>query len=385
MSEAPIATYSRMDEGTVEDYAIMASYKPANLAALPDRLMSLLVELGDREDGSPLDAYAHSLQSATLAYHDGAEDETVFAALFHDIGQFYSENNHSEVSAAILKPYLSERAYQVVKHHGMFQGYYYFDKIGWDPNARDAYAARPGTTTACASASATTRSPSVATTRRSRSSSSSPWCGGSWERALGRRRDLREGLLPGARDARAARGSRWHERRRQRYRPHPAHGEQPAGVRTLLGTALPLPRVRTLLRNENVVYCIGSRTGILVRRARRRIATTASIRTRQGCITCASGRAAVPTWTRSRASCATSSAAAMVHDAEEGEQFAPGYYSALFEDPDGIRVEVNYVPGKGHFGEGGRLGPGGAGPAEHFGGDGLRDPGWARTRSPDAE
>ena len=143
MSEAPIATYARMDEGTVEDYAIMASYKPANLAAMPDRLMGLLVELGDREDGSPLDAYAHSLQSATLAYHDGAEDETVFAALFHDIGQFYSEHNHSEVSAAILKPYLSERAYQVVKHHGIFQGYYYFDKIGWDPNARDAYRGSP--------------------------------------------------------------------------------------------------------------------------------------------------------------------------------------------------------------------------------------------------
>ncbi|MEH6550173.1 MAG: VOC family protein [Pseudomonadales bacterium] len=27
--------------------------------------------------------------------------------------------------------------------------------------------------------------------------------------------------------------------------------------------------------------------------------------------------------------------------------YAPGYYSTLFEDPDGIRIEVNYVPGKG--------------------------------------
>ena len=49
MSEAPIATYARMDEGTVEDYAIMASYKPANLAAMPDRLMGLLMELGDKQ------------------------------------------------------------------------------------------------------------------------------------------------------------------------------------------------------------------------------------------------------------------------------------------------------------------------------------------------
>jgi catechol 2,3-dioxygenase-like lactoylglutathione lyase family enzyme len=54
--------------------------------------------------------------------------------------------------------------------------------------------------------------------------------------------------------------------------------------------------------------------------------------------------------------------ALIVHPPEEGSQFAPGYYSVLFEDPDGIRVEVNFVPGKGHLGEGGRLGPGGAGP-----------------------
>ena len=27
--------------------------------------------------------------------------------------------------------------------------------------------------------------------------------------------------------------------------------------------------------------------------------------------------------------------------------FAPGYYSVLFEDPDGIRIEVNHVPGQG--------------------------------------
>ena len=31
---------------------------------------------------------------------------------------------------------------------------------------------------------------------------------------------------------------------------------------------------------------------------------------------------------------------------EEGV-WAPGYYSVLFEDPDGIRLELNFVPGKG--------------------------------------
>ena len=38
--------------------------------------------------------------------------------------------------------------------------------------------------------------------------------------------------------------------------------------------------------------------------------------------------------------------AKIVRAPEEGH-WAPGYYSTLFEDPDGVRVEVNHVPGKG--------------------------------------
>lgn len=36
----------------------------------------------------------------------------------------------------------------------------------------------------------------------------------------------------------------------------------------------------------------------------------------------------------------------IVHPPEDGS-WARGYYSVLFEDPDGIRLEVNHVPGKG--------------------------------------
>ena len=39
----------------------------------------------------------------------------------------------------------------------------------------------------------------------------------------------------------------------------------------------------------------------------------------------------------------------IIHGPEDGENFAPGYYSILFEDPDGIRVEFNFVPRQGAF------------------------------------
>ena len=40
----------------------------------------------------------------------------------------------------------------------------------------------------------------------------------------------------------------------------------------------------------------------------------------------------------------------IIREPQESD-FAPGYYSTLFEDPDGIRIEVNFVPGKGLLSE----------------------------------
>ena len=42
--------------------------------------------------------------------------------------------------------------------------------------------------------------------------------------------------------------------------------------------------------------------------------------------------------------------ATIVHPPRE-DKFAPGYYSVLFEDPDGVRLEMNHVPGKGLLAE----------------------------------
>jgi catechol 2,3-dioxygenase-like lactoylglutathione lyase family enzyme len=40
--------------------------------------------------------------------------------------------------------------------------------------------------------------------------------------------------------------------------------------------------------------------------------------------------------------------APIVYPPREGP-WAPGYYSVAFEDPDGIRLEVNHVPGRGNL------------------------------------
>ena len=93
--------------------------------------------------GYQVDRYTHSLQSATRAESDGADEETVVCALLHDLGDVIAPDNHSEVIASILRPYISEKNHWVLKHHGLFQGYYYFHHIGGDRNARERYKDHP--------------------------------------------------------------------------------------------------------------------------------------------------------------------------------------------------------------------------------------------------
>jgi catechol 2,3-dioxygenase-like lactoylglutathione lyase family enzyme len=47
----------------------------------------------------------------------------------------------------------------------------------------------------------------------------------------------------------------------------------------------------------------------------------------------------------------------VVHPPRE-DPFAPGYYSVLFEDPDGTRLEINHVPGQGLLTPGAKIGGG---------------------------
>jgi len=107
--------------------------------------------------------------------------------------------------------------------------------------------------------------------------------------------------------------------------------------------------MKTLMKNEGMVYCIGSRTGILVRGSAPEHRATRFDQDRVGlhhfCMR-AREREDVD---RIHVFVRDELGAAIVHEPRE-DGFAPGYYSVLFEDPDGIRVEVNHVPGRGHLG-----------------------------------
>jgi predicted HD phosphohydrolase len=135
-------SFTAMEHGTQEDYDVVAADEAANIARLPDRVLGWLRQM-DGDSPYRISRLAHCLQTATRAENDGADDETVICALLHDIGDILAPSNHSQVAAALLAPYVSEKNYWIVKHHGLFQGYYYFHFKGQDRDAREKYREHP--------------------------------------------------------------------------------------------------------------------------------------------------------------------------------------------------------------------------------------------------
>ena len=136
-------SFTRMEDGTAEEHAFLTPLYEKCRDGVSDRLLELLNAMKGDKLGYQVDRYTHSLQSATRAESDGADEETVVCALLHDLGDVIAPDNHSEVIASILRPYISEKNHWVLKHHGLFQGYYYFHHIGGDRNARERYKDHP--------------------------------------------------------------------------------------------------------------------------------------------------------------------------------------------------------------------------------------------------
>ena len=132
-----------MTDATAEDYAVIARHSLGFTEELPDRILRHLSLLGGDTGGYAVDRLTHSLQTATRAHRDGRDEEYVTCALVHDIGDTLATLNHSELAAVILEPFVSEENHWIIRHHGIFQGYYFFHHLGLDRNMRDRYREHP--------------------------------------------------------------------------------------------------------------------------------------------------------------------------------------------------------------------------------------------------
>jgi len=131
--------FTQMKDGDREDYEFLTVHETEYAAKTAERLLGAMQELDESLSGYQITRLGHSLQSATRAWRDGADEDWVVSALLHDIGDIYAPYNHDEYAAAILRPFVREQCAWVVEKHGDFQRLYYAHHLGGDRNAREKY------------------------------------------------------------------------------------------------------------------------------------------------------------------------------------------------------------------------------------------------------
>jgi catechol 2,3-dioxygenase-like lactoylglutathione lyase family enzyme len=118
---------------------------------------------------------------------------------------------------------------------------------------------------------------------------------------------------------------------------------------------LPFLGMKKVYDGNNFVYHVGGRTALGIQRCAPGLENERFVQNRIGlhhlCL-------------RARSRADVDAAAAKLREMEAfidrgpmEREWADGYYFFVFEDPDGIRLEINYIPGKGLLTEGGRLSP----------------------------
>jgi predicted HD phosphohydrolase len=135
--------FKSMRESTKADWDVIVERYQPFARELPDRILGHLKLLGGDDGGFAVTRLHHSLLTATLAHRGGEDEEYVVCALLHDIGDTLGTWNHPDVSAAMLKPFVSEANHWMVEKHGIFQGYFFFEHIGLDPNMREQFRGHP--------------------------------------------------------------------------------------------------------------------------------------------------------------------------------------------------------------------------------------------------
>ena len=136
-------SFTKMSEGTAEEYEFLDALEDKFKEDLPQKLITAVSELQYSLSGYQISRLDHVLQSATRAYESLESEQMIAAALLHDIGDELAPYSHSEMAAAILRPFVNDEIYWVVKHHGVFQMYYYAHHSGGDRNARDRFKDHP--------------------------------------------------------------------------------------------------------------------------------------------------------------------------------------------------------------------------------------------------
>ncbi len=132
-----------MDVSTREQWMEIVDQTISAQPRVARQILAMVKGLSDITDGFSVDQLQHALQTATRAELDGADEEVIVASLLHDVGKLISVANHPKIAAEILRPYVRHEVFCMVALHQDFQGRYYYEHLGMDPNLRDQHRDEP--------------------------------------------------------------------------------------------------------------------------------------------------------------------------------------------------------------------------------------------------
>ena len=131
--------FTEMKNGSKDDYQLLKKNEKNFERQTAVRILKYLSKQTSTFEGYKISRLEHALQAATRAYKNKESEEMVVATLLHDIGDELAPMNHSQYAASILRPYVSEKTYWIILHHGLFQTYYSAHHLNGDRNARDKF------------------------------------------------------------------------------------------------------------------------------------------------------------------------------------------------------------------------------------------------------
>jgi len=88
------------------------------------------------EQAAGLEHLADARRAQRLTVGDGRQP-------LDDMGKVISNANHPAIAAEMIRPWVSDESYWVVKVHQDFEGMHYYDRMGLDPMMRRKHADHP--------------------------------------------------------------------------------------------------------------------------------------------------------------------------------------------------------------------------------------------------
>ncbi|WP_339690931.1 HD domain-containing protein [uncultured Parasphingorhabdus sp.] len=137
------ATFTRMQDGTLEEWKVIGAAHKEEFKNTADRFIGMLKSLEQHTLGFACDQLQHSLMTGTLARRAGASVEEIVIALCHDIAKAVNVPNHGPIAAEMMRPYISDDSYHVIRNHQAFQGEHYYHYMGAPTDLRKKWVDEP--------------------------------------------------------------------------------------------------------------------------------------------------------------------------------------------------------------------------------------------------